>query len=180
MDPIVVPAVIVLAYFAIALLAEFIFHLGEARSLCARLIWAALALLGLFAFAAASLFLQVIYRFIGIFIDWLDIHVSHAQFVFVATACAVGSILFVIRRKARSIYGLIEIVTSWAGLSLYPKAPTGIDDHISAPLAAWLLGLLGLIYIFVRGLDNYWEGAKAMQARDNARQAANDEPNKKA
>lgn len=64
-----------------------------------------------------------------------------------------GVLLFILRKLARIAYGALEIIVAIIGLAGYP-AP-GETGGIP-----WLISLLALIYILVRGLDNVDVGIK--------------------
>lgn len=69
-----------------------------------------------------------------------------------------GVFLFLLRKYARVAYGAVEIIVAIIGLAGYP--PTAQAGGIP-----WLISLLALIYILVRGLDNIDGGIKERRDR---------------
>jgi hypothetical protein len=85
----------------------------------------------------------------------------------VLTGCAIltAAVLFALRKRYRVFYGMIEVAASIGGLIVYPVAPAPASMGLSTQTVAWGLGLLSLIYILVRGLDNIDVGRSAGPAR---------------
>jgi hypothetical protein len=78
---------------------------------------------------------------------------SRGPIVLVGMGLLAGVLLFLLRKYARIAYGTLEIILAVIGLAGYPAtAATG-----GIP---WLISLLALIYILVRGLDNVDVGIK--------------------
>lgn len=86
---------------------------------------------------------------------------------FTLAAATLGLMLFALRKYARLYYGLLEVLVALVGFAAYPVAPAA-SGPLSAATAAWGLGLMSLIYILVRGLDNI---DQARQARRTAEAA---------
>lgn len=72
---------------------------------------------------------------------------------FTAIAIALSMALFTLRKKARRIYGVLEVFFGFLGIIAYPVAPKA-EGVMEAATAAWLLGYMSLIYIVIRGFDN--------------------------
>jgi hypothetical protein len=88
----------------------------------------------------------------------------------VLTGCAIlaGTVLFALRKRHRMFYGMIEVAACIGGMIVYPVAPAPASEGLSTQTVAWALGLLSLIYILVRGLDNIDVGRAARRANDKA------------
>jgi hypothetical protein len=75
-----------------------------------------------------------------------------------AVGTLAGILLFLMRKFARIAYGALEIIIAIIGLAGYP--PTAQSGGIP-----WLISLLALVYILVRGLDNVDCGFKERRER---------------
>ena len=71
---------------------------------------------------------------------------------------AVGTILFFFRKYARVGYGVLEVLVAIIGIAGFP-----MDGNVGR--ISWLISLLGLIYILVRGLDNVDVGLAARREK---------------
>jgi hypothetical protein len=66
--------------------------------------------------------------------------------------------LYLLRRSYRSIYGAIEVPVGIAAIAAAVLAPTSSDASVGMSDVSRLIGVLGGVYIIVRGLDNIDEG----------------------
>lgn len=90
-----------------------------------------------------------------------------------ALICAL--LLFALRKYQRILYGVLEVIVAAVGLIVYPVAPSGTAEVISAASAGWAIGIMALIYIAVRGLDNVDVGFKERWAKRVERPAAEED-----
>ena len=86
--------------------------------------------------------------------NWLAETSSGHHTILTGCAITLGISLFALRKWQRILYGALEIAASIAGMVLYPVAPHAAADDLDFQTAGWVLGLLSLMYILVRGLDN--------------------------
>lgn len=107
---------------------------------------------------------EIIQRALYTFIINVASSSTLSRSAFVCLAILLSGFLFFLRKKARIAYGALEVTFGGIGLIAYPVVPkaTSISDTAAA---AWLLGLMSLIYIIIRGLDNMDIGISARRKR---------------
>lgn len=87
-------------------------------------------------------------------VHWLSNPWKGSHFGLEGLAAVTALSLFLMRKRARTTYGITEVLAGLFGLSVYPVAPPNAGETLSAVSAAWIMGVLSLIYIIIRGLDN--------------------------
>jgi hypothetical protein len=109
--------------------------------------------------------LGVLAKAVPAFVNWLGRTSEGHHAFFVIVTMFTGLILFWLRKNRRVIYGAIEVIISLIGLAAYPYAPPPSGGQaLSTANAAWFIGILSLVYVLVRGLDNIDVGRKARVA----------------
>ena len=152
MDEVLIPALAAItSAFAQQYIHSVIDFLTEQRSrerLRQHLLLVAGGALGFVALLAAAfafyIYADEIVAAAGDTIAWAA---SKSPMLLGAGGLAVGFALFLVRKYARIAYGALEIIIGIIGLAGYPATP----DVRGIP---WLVSLLALVYIVVRGFDN--------------------------
>lgn len=87
---------------------------------------------------------------------WAAAGMSH-RIMAVGALLLAGVGFFALKRRARLLYGWIEVVFAATGMWL------GLDAAPASPAAALAL-VMGALYVLVRGIENVAEGRKAAEA----------------
>ena len=94
-------------------------------------------------------------HYVGIAITWLF---SSGHFLVSLSGIAVAGMLFVLRENRRRLYGFLEILVSIVGFSNYPMPPPFSRETDPLKITGWVLGIMTLVYVAVRGMDNFKQG----------------------
>jgi hypothetical protein len=112
------------------------------------------------------------YFFAGLVNDLQDARRYWLELCVATLVVGVAAVLYTVRTKERVVYGSIEIAvgftlafhsTSVAKAKLFQGGVWSLDEEPERMLA-WL-GLLGAVYVVVRGIDNFRAGAEEANRR---------------
>lgn len=77
-----------------------------------------------------------------------------SSYIFIVPAMIAGPALYLFRSRSPFVYGVLEVVVSWVMILVTIEVSNATSVSDGLPLLAKATGLLGGVYVSVRGLDN--------------------------